>query len=50
MQNAGEVSYELQDLAFCFKVLQLPQDICHLATSITDRLNEVERCKVSLLT
>jgi ATP-dependent DNA helicase Q4 len=49
LQNAGEVSYELQDLAFCFKVLQLPQDICHLATSITDRLNEVEHCKVAKL-
>ncbi|KAG0562918.1 hypothetical protein KC19_9G182700 [Ceratodon purpureus] len=49
LQSAGEISYELQDLAFCFSVLEVPDDICALTTSITARLSEVEKCKVAKL-
>jgi len=45
-QSAGEISYELQDLAFCFSVLEVPDDICALTSSISARLSEVEKCKV----
>jgi hypothetical protein len=47
-QSAGEISYELQDLAFCFSVLEVPDDICALTSSITARLSEVEKCKVGV--
>lgn len=46
IQSAGEVSYELQDLAFCFTVLKVPDDICTLTSLITSHLTKVESCKV----
>ncbi|XP_024388003.1 ATP-dependent DNA helicase Q-like 5 [Physcomitrium patens] len=49
LQSAGEIAYELQDLAFCFSVLEVPDDICALTSSISARLSEVERCKVAKL-
>ena len=48
-QSAGEISYELQDPAFCFSVLEVPDDICALTSSITARLSEVEKCKVGVI-
>lgn len=48
-QKAGEISYELQDLAFCFSVLEVPDDICTLTSSIAARLSEVENCKVGVI-
>lgn len=48
-QSAGEIAYELQDLAFCFSVLEVPDDICALTSSIAVRLSEVEKCKVGAI-
>jgi len=48
-QSAGEISYELQDLAFCFSVMEVPDDLCALTSSIAARLSEVEKCKVGVI-
>ncbi|KAL8520123.1 hypothetical protein ACS0TY_010883 [Phlomoides rotata] len=42
----GEISYELKDQAFCYRVVEVPKDICSLAAQLTKWLGEVETCKV----
>ncbi|KAH6797784.1 DEAD/DEAH box RNA helicase family protein [Perilla frutescens var. hirtella] len=45
----GEITYELKDQAFCYKILEVPNDICSLAAQLTKWLWEVETCKVRKL-
>lgn len=45
-QFKGEITYELKDQAFCYTILDVPKDICSLATNITKWLSDVEICKV----
>ncbi|PIN26121.1 ATP-dependent DNA helicase [Handroanthus impetiginosus] len=42
----GEITYELKDQAFCYTIVEVPQDICALAAQLTKWLGEVETCKV----
>ncbi|KAK4357596.1 hypothetical protein RND71_023206 [Anisodus tanguticus] len=42
----GEVTYELKDQAYCYVIMEVPKDICSLATWLTKWLSEVESCKV----
>ncbi|XP_059316398.1 ATP-dependent DNA helicase Q-like 5 [Lycium ferocissimum] len=42
----GEVTYELKDQAYCYVIMDVPKDICSLATWLTKWLSEVESCKV----
>ncbi|XP_042048667.1 ATP-dependent DNA helicase Q-like 5 isoform X1 [Salvia splendens] len=44
-----EITYELKDQAFCYKILGVPNDICSLAAQLTKWLGEVETCKVRKL-
>ncbi|KAJ8569693.1 hypothetical protein K7X08_006270 [Anisodus acutangulus] len=41
-----EVTYELKDQAYCYVIMEVPKDICSLATCLTKWLSEVESCKV----
>ena len=45
-QMKREITYELKDQAFCYKILGVPNDICSLAAQLTKWLGEVETCKV----
>lgn len=47
-QLKGEVTYELKDQAYCYVIMEVPKDICSLATWLTKWLSEVESCKVTL--
>ncbi|GMI87709.1 hypothetical protein like AT1G27880 [Hibiscus trionum] len=42
----GEITYELKDPAFCFKVVKVPSDFCSLTGLLTRWLLDVENCKV----
>ncbi|KAL7135042.1 hypothetical protein ABFS83_11G066500 [Erythranthe nasuta] len=42
----GEITYELKDQAYCYKILKVPEDTCSLAAQLTEWLGEVETCKV----
>lgn len=43
----GEITYELKDQAFCYTILEVPNNICSLAAQLTKWLWEVETCKVT---
>ncbi|KAK6930862.1 Helicase, C-terminal [Dillenia turbinata] len=45
----GEISYELKDQAYCYVLMDVPRDICSIASHLTTWLSEVERCKVRRL-
>ncbi|KAL2543345.1 ATP-dependent DNA helicase Q-like 5 [Abeliophyllum distichum] len=36
----------LKDPAYCYNIINVPEDICSLAASLTKWLSEVETCKV----
>ncbi|XP_039006754.1 ATP-dependent DNA helicase Q-like 5 [Hibiscus syriacus] len=42
----GEITYELKDPAFCFKVVKFPSDFCSLTELLTRWLLDIENCKV----
>ncbi|XP_077211920.1 DEAD/DEAH box RNA helicase family protein [Tasmannia lanceolata] len=42
----GEITYDMKDPAFCYKIVRNPEDFCSLTTHITRWLSEVEICKV----
>ncbi|KZV40014.1 ATP-dependent DNA helicase Q-like 5-like [Dorcoceras hygrometricum] len=42
----GEITYELKDQAYCYRVLEVPKDICSLAADLAKWLREIETCKV----
>ncbi|KAK0574849.1 hypothetical protein LWI29_030071 [Acer saccharum] len=45
----GEVTYELKDPAFCYRIVEIPSEFCSLSAHLTKWLSEVESCKVSKL-
>ncbi|KAJ7562723.1 hypothetical protein O6H91_03G081900 [Diphasiastrum complanatum] len=49
LQVDGEIAFELQDPAFCFSVLEVPEDKCSLAHTVTSQLNQAEKSKVQKL-
>lgn len=40
----GEITYELKDQAFCYRIVDVPNDVCSLAANITKWLSDVEIC------
>ncbi|XP_042394821.1 ATP-dependent DNA helicase Q-like 5 [Zingiber officinale] len=49
LKSLGEVTYDLKDPAFCYTIRKRPDDYCCLSMNITERLCQVERCKVQKL-
>ncbi|XP_002973918.2 ATP-dependent DNA helicase Q-like 5 [Selaginella moellendorffii] len=49
LQTRGEIAYELKDPAFCYQVLESPDDICMLTSKLADYLSQAESCKVRKL-
>ncbi|KAK4551881.1 hypothetical protein RGQ29_032243 [Quercus rubra] len=45
----GEITYEVKDMAFCYKIMKVPGDFCSLSAHLTKWLSEVETCKVRKL-
>ncbi|KAK6922370.1 DEAD/DEAH box helicase domain [Dillenia turbinata] len=45
----GEISYEVKDQAYCYVLMEVPRDICSLASNLTTWLSEVESSKVQRL-
>ncbi|KAK7399982.1 hypothetical protein VNO78_11180 [Psophocarpus tetragonolobus] len=41
-----EITYEMKDLAYCYRVIEVPTDLLSLSADITQWLSEVENCKV----
>jgi len=42
----GEITYEMKDLAYCYRIIEVPTDLLSLSEDITQWLSEVENCKV----
>ncbi|RDX93357.1 ATP-dependent DNA helicase Q-like 5, partial [Mucuna pruriens] len=42
----GEITYEMKDLAYCYRIVEVPTDLLSLSADITQWLSEVENCKV----
>ncbi|KAL5070387.1 hypothetical protein RYX36_021274, partial [Vicia faba] len=42
----GEITYEMKDMAYCYRILEVPTDLLSLSADITKWLSEVESCKV----
>ncbi|KAK7246953.1 hypothetical protein RIF29_41826 [Crotalaria pallida] len=42
----GEITYEMKDMAYCYRIVEVPIDFLSLSADITRWLSEVERCKV----
>lgn len=42
----GEITYEMKDMAYCYRILEVPTDFFSLSADITRWLSEVESCKV----
>ncbi|KAI5385224.1 ATP-dependent DNA helicase Q-like 5 isoform X2 [Lathyrus oleraceus] len=42
----GEITYEMKDMAYCYRILEVPTDFLSLSADITQWLSEVESCKV----
>jgi hypothetical protein len=47
-QFKGEITYEMKDMAYCYRILEVPTDFFSLSADITRWLSEVESCKVYL--
>ncbi|KAK7359409.1 hypothetical protein VNO77_01368 [Canavalia gladiata] len=45
----GEITYEMKDLAYCYRIVEVPTDLLSLSADITRWLSEVENCKVRKL-
>ncbi|KAF3431093.1 hypothetical protein FNV43_RR25823 [Rhamnella rubrinervis] len=45
----GEVTYELKDQAYCYKIVEVPGDLRSLSAHLTKWLTEIESCKVRKL-
>ncbi|KAF8040858.1 hypothetical protein BT93_B2936 [Corymbia citriodora subsp. variegata] len=45
----GEITYETKDSAYCYMVVNVPEDICSLSANVTKWLSDVESCKVHKL-
>ncbi|XP_047157060.1 ATP-dependent DNA helicase Q-like 5 isoform X3 [Vigna umbellata] len=42
----GEITYEMKDMAYCYRIIEVPTDLLSLSEDITQWLSEVENCKV----
>ncbi|XVF02709.1 hypothetical protein REPUB_Repub04eG0197700 [Reevesia pubescens] len=42
----GEITYEVKDPAYCYKIVEVPSDFCSLSALLTRWLLEIENCKV----
>ncbi|KAI6686665.1 hypothetical protein NL676_032578 [Syzygium grande] len=42
----GEITYETKDSAYCYMVVDVPEDICSLSANVTKWLSDIESCKV----
>nr|KYP52969.1 ATP-dependent DNA helicase Q4 [Cajanus cajan] len=42
----GEITYEMKDLAYCYRIIEVPADLLSLSADITRWLSDVENCKV----
>ncbi|KAL5098300.1 hypothetical protein RYX36_002627, partial [Vicia faba] len=42
----GEITYEMKDMAYCYRILEVPTYLLSLSADITKWLSEVESCKV----
>ncbi|KAF9602922.1 hypothetical protein IFM89_032804 [Coptis chinensis] len=49
LKAKGEITYEVKDSAFCYRIVKNPRDFCSLTSQITRWLSEVESCKVMKL-
>lgn len=45
-QLIGEITYEMKDLAYCYRIIKVPTDFFSLSADLTRWLYEVERSKV----
>ncbi|XP_048135916.1 ATP-dependent DNA helicase Q-like 5 isoform X3 [Rhodamnia argentea] len=45
----GEITYETKDSAYCYVVVDVPEDICSLSANVTKWLSDIESCKVHKL-
>nr|XP_029153166.1 ATP-dependent DNA helicase Q-like 5 isoform X2 [Arachis hypogaea] len=45
LKLTGEITYEMKDLAYCYKIIQVPTDFFSLSTAVTQWLSDVESCK-----
>ncbi|KAJ4790537.1 hypothetical protein LUZ62_041783 [Rhynchospora pubera] len=49
LKISDEITYELKDQAYCFKLLKRPDDLFALSARLTKWLSQVEVCKVQKL-
>ncbi|XP_022776263.1 ATP-dependent DNA helicase Q-like 5 [Durio zibethinus] len=42
----GEITYEVKDPAYCYKIVEVPSDFCSLSALLTRWLLDIENCKV----
>ncbi|KAJ9169372.1 hypothetical protein P3X46_017575 [Hevea brasiliensis] len=45
----GEITYEVNNPAYCYSIVKVPEDFCFLSAYLTRWLSEVERLKVQKL-
>ncbi|KAG8640021.1 ATP-dependent DNA helicase Q-like 5 isoform X3 [Manihot esculenta] len=45
----GEITYEVNNPAYCYSIVKVPEDFCSLSAHLTRWLSEVERLKVQKL-
>lgn len=46
-QLKGEITYEVNNPAYCYSIVKVPEDFCSLSAHLTRWLSEVERLKVT---
>ncbi|KAG2409659.1 ATP-dependent DNA helicase [Vigna angularis] len=46
LKLTGEITYEMKDMAYCYRIIEVPTDLLSLSEDITQWLSEVENCKV----
>ncbi|PPD98303.1 hypothetical protein GOBAR_DD04681 [Gossypium barbadense] len=46
LKAKGEITYELKDPAYCYKIVKVPSDFCSLTELLTRWLLDIENCKV----
>ncbi|KAF7839813.1 ATP-dependent DNA helicase Q-like 5 [Senna tora] len=49
LKLSGEITYEMKDLAYCYRIVKAPTDFCSLSADLTRWLLEVEKSKVRKL-
>ncbi|KAG4215100.1 hypothetical protein ERO13_A01G156200v2 [Gossypium hirsutum] len=49
LKAKGEITYELKDPAYCYKIVKVPSDFCSLTELLTRWLLDIENCKVVVI-